>query len=212
MKQFKFWLFSALLTISGSTMFVSCTQEDNPISAPEQPLVLTGQAAVEWTKAHLDSLVAVYLADCGNLLDPDNTRDLLKKIGYTRLNVMDYRASSHIIDSVVFYRLMDRAIEANNKTIVFTMGMYGCGKTARWHKAPKRVLSQSSSMYITMPRRAIPTAWSVLSGGKRVTHEEAKKWDYTMTDDLKQKLRDIEQSYINSGKLNAEQIKALQQK
>lgn len=286
MKQFKFWLLAALLAFSGLTVFVSCTLEDNPIPAPEQPLVLTGDAAVEWTKAHLDSLVDVYLADCGNLLDPDNTRDLLMKIGYTRLNVMDYRAASHIIDSVVFYRLMDRAIEANNKTIVFTMGMYGCGKTASLKNNPelKKISDEAGLIYegayndiaffnrkvaqsgekgfkpivlyvyndaetgftncmerlISSNRAVTCTRYievfpafqgrveyleehyptmdvycmdnSHNSGGKRVTHEEAKLWDYTMTEDLQQKLHDIQQSYIESGRLNAEQIKALQPK
>lgn len=48
------------------------------------------------------------------------------------------------------------------------------------------------------------------SGGIRVTAEEAKKWDYTMSEDLEQKLNAIEESYIESGRLTPEQIKALQ--
>ena len=48
------------------------------------------------------------------------------------------------------------------------------------------------------------------NGGVRVTHEAAKQWDYTMTEDLQQKLYAIKQSYIDSGKLTAEQIEALQ--
>jgi len=43
-----------------------------------------------------------------------------------------------------------------------------------------------------------------------VTNEEAKLWDYTMTEDLQQKLYAIKQSYIDSGKLTPEQIAALQ--
>ena len=39
--------------------------------------------------------------------------------------------------------------------------------------------------------------------------EEAKLWDYTMTEDLQQKLYAIKQSYIVSGKLTPEQIAAL---
>ena len=99
---------------------------------------------MEWTKNHLDSLVNVYMADCGNLLDPDMTRDLLKCIGYTRLNVFDYREASWLIDSVVFIRLMDRAEAANNKTILFTMGMYGCGKTTSLNNNPdlKKLVSE----------------------------------------------------------------------
>ena len=48
------------------------------------------------------------------------------------------------------------------------------------------------------------------NGGKRVSNEEAKQWDYTMTEDLKQKIYAIKQSYIDSGKLTPEQIAALQ--
>ena len=48
------------------------------------------------------------------------------------------------------------------------------------------------------------------NGGVRVTNEAAKQWDYTMTEDLQQKLYAIKQSYIDSGKLTAEQIYALQ--
>ena len=48
------------------------------------------------------------------------------------------------------------------------------------------------------------------NGGKRVTNEEAKLWDYSMTEELQQRFYAIKQSYIDSGKLTAEQIRALQ--
>ena len=137
MKRIQIWMLALVLTISNSTALTSCSKDDNDVSKPEQPLVLTGQAAVEWTKAHIDSLVNVYMASCGNLLDPDMTRDLLSCIGYTRLNVLDYKNASWLIDSVVFIRLMDRAEAANNKTILFTMGMYGCGKTVSLNNNPE---------------------------------------------------------------------------
>ena len=139
MKTIQLWLMALVLTIISSTVLTSCSKDDDNLLPPPtpQPVVLTGQAAVEWTKNHLDSLVDVYMADCGNLLDPDMTRDLLKCIGYTRLNVLDYREAGWVIDSVVFIRLMDRAAEANNKTILFTMGMYGCGKTTSINNNPE---------------------------------------------------------------------------
>ena len=263
----------------------SCSQEDNFIDPEQQPqpLVLKGEAAVEWTKAHLDSLVTVYLSDCGNLLDPDLTRDMLDKIGYNRLNFRDYSAASWLIDSVVYIRLMDRAIEAGNKTVVFTMGMYGCGKTTSLNNNPsiKEIADKagvvyegansdlfyfdqkvvqcgekgftSSVIYVyndaetgftnCMERliqtnravtyesyiRFVPTFQGRVeyleahypdmdiycldnnhnSGGVLVTHEEAKAWDYTMDEDLKNKLYEINQSYITSGRLTNEQIQAL---
>jgi len=49
------------------------------------------------------------------------------------------------------------------------------------------------------------------SGGKRVSIEEAKKWDYTMTQELSDKLYSIMMEYINSGKLTPEQIKSLKE-
>ena len=93
MKTIRLWLTALVLTMISSTVLTSCSKDDDGLLPPPapQPVVLKGQAAAEWTRNHLDSLVNVYMADCGNLLDPDMTRDLLKCIGYTRLNVMDYR-------------------------------------------------------------------------------------------------------------------------
>ena len=277
-------MLALVLTISNSTALTSCSKDDNDVSKPEQPLVLTGQAAVEWTKAHIDSLVNVYMASCGNLLDPDMTRDLLSCIGYTRLNVLDYKNASWLIDSVVFIRLMDRAEAANNKTILFTMGMYGCGKTVSLNNNPElkkmadevgvvsdgaynsvakfdKMVAQSVNRgfqphliyvyndaetgYTNCMERLISANRAVTceayisvfpqyqgrveyleehhpnmplycidnnhnNGGKWVTNEEAKQWDYTMTEDLQQKIYAIKQSYIDTGKLTPEQIAALQ--
>ena len=283
LKTIQLWMLALVLTISSSTALTSCSKDDNFVPRPEQPLVLTGKAAVEWTRAHLDSLVNVYMADCGNLLDPDMTRDLLSCIGYTRLNVFDSREAGWLIDSVVLVRLIDRATEANNKTILFTMGMYGCGKTTSINNNPELkmlvdeagVVSEgaynnvkyfdgvvadmdkkgfeSSLLYVyndaetgytncmerlihsnravtceayiavfpqfqgrveyieehhpDMPFYCIDNSHN--NGGRRVTNEEAKQWDYTMTEDLQQKLYAIKQSYIVSGKLTPEQIAAL---
>ena len=284
MKRIQIWMLALVLTISNSTALTSCSKDDNDVSKPEQPLVLTGQAAVEWTKAHIDSLVNVYMASCGNLLDPDMTRDLLSCIGYTRLNVLDYKNASWLIDSVVFIRLMDRAEAANNKTILFTMGMYGCGKTVSLNNNPElkkmadevgvvsdgaynsvakfdKMVAQSvdrgfqphliyvyndaETGYTNCMERLISANRAVTceayisvfpqfqgrveyleehhpnmplycidnnhnNGGKWVTNEEAKQWDYTMTEDLQQKIYQIKQSYIDTGKLTPEQIAALQ--
>ena len=260
-------MLALVLTISSSTALTSCSKDDNFVPRPEQPLVLTGEAAVEWTRAHLDSLVNVYMADCGNLLDPDMTRDLLSCIGYTRLNVFDSREAGWLIDSVVLVRLIDRATEANNKTILFTMGMYGCGKTTSINNNPELkmlvdeagvvsegaynnvkyfdgvvadmdkkgfessllyVYNDAETGYTNCMERLISSNRAVtceayiavfpqfqgrveyINGGRRVTNEEAKQWDYTMTEDLQQKLYAIKQSYIVSGKLTPEQIAALQ--
>ena len=137
MKRTYVWMLVAIMMCS-QIVLTSCEQADNPVPQPEpsQKLVLTGDAAVEWTKNHLDSLVNVYLADCGNKVDPDASRALLSCIGYTGLNVIDYLAAGDLIDSVAYVRLMDRAIEAGNKTIVFTMGMSGCGKSTGLRNNP----------------------------------------------------------------------------
>ena len=285
MKAIQLWMLSLVLIVSSSTVLTSCSKDDDNLLPPPtpQPVVLTGQAAVDWTRDHLDSLVNVYMADCGNLLDPDMTRDLLKCIGYTRLNVMDYREAGWLIDSVVFIRLMERAEAANNKTILFTMGMYGCGKTTSLNNNPdlKQLVSEvgvvsegaynnvkyfdetvekikkrgfephlifvyndAETGYTNCMERLIQSNRAVTceayisvfpqyqgrveyieehhpdmkfycldnnhnNGGQRVTTEEAKKWDYTMTEDLQQKIYAIKQSYIDSGKLTAEQIQAL---
>jgi hypothetical protein len=283
MKTIQLWMLALVLTISSSTVLTSCSKDD-PVAPPSQPLVLKGEAAVAWTKAHIDSLVNVYMASCGNLLDPDMTRDLLSCIGYTRLNVFDYREAGWVIDSVVLVRLMDRAAENNNKTILFTMGMYGCGKTTSINNNPELkklveeagvvsegaynnvkyfdgvvadmdkkgfessllyVYNDAETGYTNCMERLISSNRAVTceayisvfpqfqgrveyivehhpdmpfycidnnhnNGGKWVTTEEAKQWDYTMTEDLQQKIYAIKQSYIDSGKLTAEQIAALQ--
>ena len=284
MKAIQLWMMTLILTISCSSVLTSCS-EDNPVTPPAepQPLILKGEEAVEWTKAHLDSLVNVYMADCGNRLDPDMTRDLLKCIGYTRLNVLDYREAGWLIDDEVFIRLMDRAAEANNKTILFTMGMYGCGKTTSLENNPELkkladevgvisegaynsvmyfdqmveqsgergfkpsllyVYNDAETGYTNCMERLIHSNRAVTceayisvfpqfegrveyieehypdmpfycidnshnNGGKRVTTEEARQWDYTMTDDLEQTIYNIKRSYIDSGKLTPEQIEAL---
>ena len=283
MKKIQLWMLAIILTICSSTVLTSCSKDDPVIPPEPQPLILKGEAAVAWTKDHLDSLVNVYMASCGNLLDPDMTRDLLKCIGYTRLNVLDYREAGWVIDSVVFIRLMDRAAEANNKTILFTMGMYGCGKTTSINNNPELkkladevgvvsegaynnvkyfdemveksgargfepsllyVYNDAETGYTNCMERLIHSNRAVTceayiavfpqfdgrveyieehypempfycidnshnNGGKRVTNEEAKLWDYSMTEDLQQKLYTIKQSYIDSGQLTPEQIEAL---
>ena len=285
LKTFQLWMMALILAISTSPALTSCSKNDPEIPYIEpQPIILKGEAAVKWTREHLDSLADVYMASCGNLLDPDMTRDLLSCIGYTRLNVFDYREAGWLIDSVVLVRLMDRAAERNNKTILFTMGMYGCGKTTSINNNPdlkklvedagvvsegaynnvkyfdgvvedmdkkgfvssliyvyndaetgytncmERLISSNRAVtceaYISvfpqfqgrveyieehhpvMPFYRIDNSHN--NGGRRVTNEEAKQWDYTMTEDLQQKLYAIKQSYINSGKLTPEQIAALQ--
>lgn len=277
LKTIRLWLLALVLT-------TGCSAARTRTQASQQPQVLKGKAAVEWTRNHLDSLVSVYMASCGNLLDPDKTRDMLSCIGYTRLNVFDYREAGWVIDSVVFIRLMDRAEKAGNKTILFTMGMYGCGKTTSINNNPEikklseevgvisegaysnvasfddmvaksgtrgfephvlYVYNDAVTGFTNCMERLIRSNRAVRyqayisvfpqfkgrveylqehypgiklycldnshnSGGIRVTAEEAKKWDYTMSEDLEQKLNAIEESYIESGRLTPEQIKALQ--
>ena len=285
MKTIQLWMLAHVLMISSSSALTSCSKDDTLVPpSPAQPVILKGEAAVAWTRDHLDSLVNVYMASCGNLLDPDMTRDLLSCIGYTRLNVFDYREAGWLIDSVVLVRLMDRATERNNKTILFTMGMYGCGKTTSINNNPKLkklveeagvvsegaynnvkyfdgvvedmdkkgfvssliyVYNDAETGYTNCMERLISSNRAVTceayisvfpqfqgrveyieehhpdmpfycidnnhnNGGKLVTNEEAKLWDYTMTEDLQQKIYAIKQSYIDTGKLTPEQIAALQ--
>ena len=47
------------------------------------------------------------------------------------------------------------------------------------------------------------------NGGVQVSIEEAKKWDYTMSEQMEKRLHDIMMEYINSGRLTPEQIQAL---
>ena len=47
------------------------------------------------------------------------------------------------------------------------------------------------------------------NGGVQVSIEEAKKWDYTMSEHMEKRLHDIMMEYIDSGRLTPEQINAL---
>ena len=47
------------------------------------------------------------------------------------------------------------------------------------------------------------------NGGVQVSIEEALKWDYTMSEQMEQRLHDIMMEYIDSGRLTPEQINAL---
>ena len=47
------------------------------------------------------------------------------------------------------------------------------------------------------------------NGGVQVSIEEAKKWDYHMSEQMEKRLHDIMMEYINSGRLTPEQIQAL---
>ena len=47
------------------------------------------------------------------------------------------------------------------------------------------------------------------NGGVQVSIEEAKKWDYTMSEHMEKRLHDIMMEYIDSGRLTPEQIQAL---
>jgi len=46
-------------------------------------------------------------------------------------------------------------------------------------------------------------------GGVRVSIEEALTWDYTITKEIEDKLNDIMQEFISSGKLTPAQVQAL---
>lgn len=58
MKYYKLsWMMAAIL-ICSQCVLTSCGEEDNAIAQPEpKGLVLTGDAAIEWTRTRLDSLV-----------------------------------------------------------------------------------------------------------------------------------------------------------
>ena len=47
------------------------------------------------------------------------------------------------------------------------------------------------------------------NGGVQVSIEEAKKWDYHMSEQMEKRLHDIMMEYIDSGRLTPEQIQAL---
>ena len=63
MKAVQLWIIALVLTLSSLTVLTSCTKDDPVITPPEQPVVLKGQAAVEWTRNHLDSRRTQFIYD-----------------------------------------------------------------------------------------------------------------------------------------------------
>ena len=74
MKAIQLWIMVLVLTLSSSAVLTSCTKDDPVYPRPEpQPVILKGEAAVEWTKNHLDSLVNVYMAASARSIRRINT-------------------------------------------------------------------------------------------------------------------------------------------
>ena len=179
---------------------------------------------------------------------------------------------------------MDRAVAAGNKTIVYTMGMSGCGKSTGLRNNPdlQKKADEAGVVYdgaffstsdfdklvaksyakgfaptmvyvyndaetgftncierLIATNRVIPYPTYVMffpyykgrveyleehypdmsifcldnnhnNGGKLVSTEDAKKWDYTMDADMQNKLYKIMWRYILSGRMSDEQITAVQ--
>lgn len=87
-----------------------------------------------WTRAHLDSLVDVawqklLSSDMPNHRDPDETREVFRKIGYNGRNVFTYTGGGAVVDSVIMERLIDRALADKKHNAVLLVGNSGAGKS-----------------------------------------------------------------------------------
>lgn len=94
----------------------------------------TSEEALDWAKAHLDSLVDVVWEQMQagtepNKRDPDATREVFRTIGYNGKNVVNYLEAGALVDSVIMDRLIDKAVADGNLTAVFVAGNSGGGKS-----------------------------------------------------------------------------------
>lgn len=97
-------------------------------------LMPTSEEALDWAKAHLDSLVDVVWEDmkagsAPNTRDPDATREVFRTIGYNGKNVVNYLSAGALVDSVIMERLIDKAVADGNLTAVLVAGNSGAGKS-----------------------------------------------------------------------------------
>ena len=90
---------------------------------------VTPESAMQWAQDHQDRLVAAYLAQAGNKLDPDELRKQLEPIGYDGTNVPLYRKAEWLLVDTVYTLMLHRAVAAGNSSIVVLTGPGGSGKS-----------------------------------------------------------------------------------
>lgn len=81
---------------------------------------------VEWVKQNRDELVNHYIQEKGNIIDPDEVRLLLKPIGYTGRNVVEFRDGEKYLVNEVYTELLKRNTKAE---VYFLTGIPGAGKS-----------------------------------------------------------------------------------
>lgn len=119
------------------TTVVVSTSHSTTTNSASAPVALTGSDAVDWTIAHMDSLVDVVMATTGNTRNPDDTREVYRTIGYDGLNVPYYGDAENLLDSVVLCRLIDKAKAKGLKSAVMLSGNSGAGKTSALKQNPQ---------------------------------------------------------------------------
>lgn len=87
------------------------------------------KAQVEWAKANLETITEAYLSTHGNLLDPDEIREVFRPLGYDRTNVEKYRVAEKFLVEQIFKRMLSDANKAGNHKITFLTGVGGSGKS-----------------------------------------------------------------------------------
>lgn len=124
------------LAIVAMMMTTACKTNTNVVATSNevQKTTETGTLydadAVNWTYAHMDSLVDVVLSTTGNTRNPDDTREVYRSIGYDGRNVPRYGDAEDVLDSVVLCRLIDNAKAKGLKSAVLLSGNSGAGKTS----------------------------------------------------------------------------------
>ena len=99
-------------------------KEDKPEDQAEQ------QRQIDFLiQKGIDNIVAEYIANNGNKLDPDELRKVFTEIGYDGSNVPQYKHVEGLLREYVFHKMLEKAIEEGKTSVVFLSGCAGCGKS-----------------------------------------------------------------------------------
>ncbi len=118
----------------------ACVQSADSIRLTNN--VLSSEALLAWTEAHLDSLAGVVWqqmqnSTSPNTRDPDFTREVYRSQGYDGRNVATFLSASSLIDDALLDSLITRAHAKGNNKVVLIAGNSGAGKSTAVKSFPE---------------------------------------------------------------------------
>lgn len=97
------------------------------IESPQPQLIKADATA--WVQPRLTQLVDKYLGSAGNTLNPDDVRMLLRPLGYTGPNALDYQEAEQVLVDAIYEKMLEKAQRLGRKDLVIVTGAPGCGKS-----------------------------------------------------------------------------------